>query len=213
MNFFYWLTKSSFKIFFKIFYSHKVYGTEHFFTGRAIIAPNHTSFFDPPMIAASWSEETSFLAKKSLFSSFIFGPLISRLNSYPVNGTTQDLGSIKLVCQLLAENKKVVIFPEGIRSIDGNLSPIKSGIGMLAIRCESPIIPVYISGCYAIWNRHQRFPKLTGKTACIFGSPIEWQKFSHLRKKDAQEQIAVNVKDAIEQLKIWYENGAEGCPP
>lgn len=213
MNFFYWLTTNSFKVFFKVFYGHKVYGLEHFYKGRGIIAPNHTSFFDPPMVAASWPEDISFLARKSLFSSPIFGPMIRRLNSYPVNGTTQDLGSIKLVCKLLSENKKVVIFPEGIRSKDGSLGPIKSGIGMLAIRCESPIIPVYISGCYQIWNRNQRIPKLTGKTVCIFGSPIDWQTFSHLGKKEAQEEIAINVKDAIQKLKTWYENGAQGIPP
>jgi 1-acyl-sn-glycerol-3-phosphate acyltransferase len=213
MIFFYWLTKSSFKLFFKIVYDHKIYGLEHFTKGRGIIVPNHTSFFDPPIIAASWSEDVSFLARKSLFSSPIFGPMIARLNSYPVNGTTQDLGSIKLVCKLLSENKKVVIFPEGVRSADGKLGPIKSGIGMLAIRCQSPIIPVYISGCHAIWNRDRRFPKLTGKTACIFGSPINWQKFSHLEKKEAQKQIALYVKEAIETLKTWYENGAQGSPP
>lgn len=213
MNFFYWFTKSSFKVFFKVFYNHKIYGLEHFIKGRGIIAPNHTSFFDPPMIAASWPEDASFLARKTLFSSPFFGPMIRRLNSYPVNGTTQDLGSIKLVCQLLSENKKVVIFPEGIRSKDGNLGQIKSGIGMLAIRCQSPIIPVYISGCYDIWNRYQRFPKLSGKTACVFGTPIDWQKFSHLEKKEAQEKIAESISKAIEKLKTWYENGAKGSPP
>lgn len=213
MIFFYWLTKSSFKVFFKVFYSHKIYGLEHIRKGRGIIAPNHTSFFDPPMIAASWPEDASFLARKSLFSSRIFGPIIRRLNSYPVNGTTQDLGSIKLICQLLSEDKKVVIFPEGIRSIDGELGTIKSGIGMLAIRCQSPIIPVYISGCYDIWNRYNQLPKLRGKTACVFGTPIDWQAFSHLSKKEAQESIAGAVKDAIKKLENWYKNGAQGSPP
>lgn len=213
MNFFYWLTKSSFKVYFKVFYGHRIYGLEHFIKGRGIIAPNHTSFFDPPIISASWPENVSFLARKTLFSSPLFGSLIKRLNAYPVDGTTQDLNSIKLVCQLLSKDKKVVIFPEGIRSIDGKLSRIKSGIGMLAIRCQSPIIPVYISGCYSIWNRYQRFPKLSGKTACVFGSPIDWQRFNHLGKKEAQEQISNSVLEAITNLKVWHESGAKGSPP
>jgi 1-acyl-sn-glycerol-3-phosphate acyltransferase len=213
MNNFYWLTTNSFKVFFKVFYGHKVYGLEHFYNGRGIIAPNHTSFFDPPMIAASWPEDASFLARKSLFTRPVIGTMIRHLNSYPVNGTTQDLGSIKLVCKLLSENKKVVIFPEGIRSFDGQLGPIKSGIGMLAIRCQSPIIPAYLSGCYEVWNRHKPAPKLKGKTTCVFGSPIDWQQFSHLDKKEAQEQIAQAVSEAIEKLKVWYESGAVGSPP
>jgi 1-acyl-sn-glycerol-3-phosphate acyltransferase len=213
MKRFYWFTKSSFKVFFKMFYRHKVYGLEHFFKGRGIIAPNHTSFFDPPIIAASWPEEISFLARKTLFSSRIFGHMLSNLNAYPVDGTTQDLGSIKLVCRLLADNKKVVIFPEGIRSRTGELGSIKSGIGMLALRCQAPIIPVYISGSYNIWNRYQKIPKFSGNMACVFGSPVDWQRFEHLGKKEAQEAISISVKHAIEQLKIWYENGAIGSPP
>lgn len=210
---FYWLVTNSFRIYFKMFYHHKVYGLEHVFKGRGIIAPNHTSFFDPPIISASWPEEISYLARKTLFSSPILGRMIRNLNAYPVDGTTQDLSSIKLVCRLLSENKKVVIFPEGIRSRNGELGLIKSGIGMLALRCQAPIIPVYISGVYNIWNRFQKFPKLTGNMTCIFGSPIDWQTFNHFGKKEAQEAISVCVKHAIEQLKIWYENGAIGSPP
>ena len=213
MNFFYWLTKSSFRVFFNLFYGHQVFGLEHFIEGRGIIAPNHASFFDPPMIAGSWPEDVYFLARKSLFSLPVLGFMLKRLHSYPVDGTTKDLKSIKLVCRLLSENKKVTIFPEGIRSRNGNMSPIKSGIGMLALRCQSPIIPVYIVGCYDIWNRTRRFPRLKGKTACIFGSPIDWQKFSHLEKKQAQEEIAAHVLEAILNLKNWYEKGAQGVPP
>jgi 1-acyl-sn-glycerol-3-phosphate acyltransferase len=213
MNPFFLFTKRSFLLYFKLFYGHKVYGLEHFFKGRAIIAPNHTSFFDPPMIAGSWPEETFFLARKSLFSSRFFGPMITRLNSYPVSGTTQDISSIKLICKLLSEDKKVVIFPEGIRSHDGSLGPIKSGIGMLSQRCHARIIPTYISGCYEIWNRYHKLPKMKGKTACVFGSPIDPSQFNHLEKKEAQEKIAEHVREAIQKLKVWYESGAQGCPP
>lgn len=213
MNPFFWFTKRSFLLYFKLFYGHKVYGLEHYFKGRAIIAPNHTSFFDPPMIAGSWPEETFFLARKSLFSSRFFGPMISRLNSYPVTGTAQDLTSIKLICKLLLEEKKVVVFPEGIRSFDGSLGPIKSGIGMLSLRCQAPIIPVYISGCFDVWNRKHKLPKLKGKTACIFGSAIDPRQFNHLEKKEAQEKIAELVKEAIENLRAWHENGSIGTPP
>lgn len=210
---FYWFTSSLFKAFFYLFYSHQIYGLEHFVKGKGIVAPNHASFFDPPLIAASWPEEISFLARKSLFSFPFFGFLIRQLNAYPITGTAQDLNSIKLVCHLLSENKKIVVFPEGVRSFDGSLGPIKSGIGMLAMRNQSPIIPVYIHGCFDIWSRFQKFPKLSGKTACVFGTPIEWQNFAHLEKKEAQEAIASQVKESIEKLKAWYDNGAKGSPP
>jgi len=80
---------------------------------------------------------------------------------------------------------------------------------MLAMRCQAPIIPVYIHGCYDVWKRSQRFPKLTGKTACVFGSPIKPEQFSHLPKKEAQEAMGQSVKESIEALKLWYENSAD----
>jgi 1-acyl-sn-glycerol-3-phosphate acyltransferase len=210
---FYWFTRALIKVFVFAAYGHKVYGKEHIVQGKGILAPNHTSFLDPPLIAASWPEEVSFLARKSLFSYRLFGTLITILNAYPVNGTAQDLNSFRLIYGMLEQNKKVVIFPEGIRSSDGALTPIKSGIGMLALRSKSPIFPIYIHGCYQIWNRQRRFPKLWGKTACVIGSPIYWHSFSHLEKKEAQEAIASNVKESLEKLKTWYDNGAIGCPP
>jgi len=213
MKIFYRFTCAIFKAYFRIFYRHKVYGQKHVISGKAIIAPNHTSFLDPPLIAISWPEEVSFLARKTLFSSSLFASLIHRLNAYPVSGTAQDLSSFKLISQLLQENKKVVIFPEGVRSLDGNISSIKSGVGMLAMRNQCPIIPVYIHGCYEIWNRTRRFPKLFGKTACVFGSPVDWKQFNHLEKKKAQEMIGENVRSAIQGLKAWYEAGAIGSPP
>lgn len=210
---FYWLVRNFTKCFLMVFYRHRVYGIEHIIKGRAILAPNHASFLDPPLVAASWPQEASFLARKSLFSIPIIGSAIRRLNSYPVAGTAQDLGSIKLICHLLEENSQVIIFPEGNRTFDGQFGPIKSGIGMLALRCHSPIVPIYIHGSFDAWNRTRKFPKLLGKTACVIGSPIDWQPFSHLDKKAAQEAIAIKVKESLESLKKWYENGAEGSPP
>jgi 1-acyl-sn-glycerol-3-phosphate acyltransferase len=209
---FYYITRLLLKGIGFILYRHKVYGTEHFIEGGAIIAPNHASFLDPPIIAVSWPEEIYFLGRQGLFERPILRTLIRHLNTYPVSGTFQDLGSLKLVFQLLREQKKVVIFPEGRRSEDGKVADIKSGIGMLAQRSQCPIIPTYIHGSYDVWNRRRPFPRLWGKTACVFGPPIYWERFKHFGKKEAQEAIAVEVKESIEKLRRWYEAGAKGIP-
>ncbi len=204
MNIFYWFVIGTFKIYFTLFHRLKIYGRQNLPKGSAIIAPNHTSFFDPPIIAASCGEEATFLAKSSLFKHFIFGRLISWLNAYPVAGTAQDISSLKLIGQLLKENKKVVIFPEGIRSDDGVLLPIKSGIGMLALRANSPIVPVYIHGAYDVWDKSRKFPKFWGKIACVFGKPIYMKDFEQYGKKEAQEKISQATENEIKALKAWY---------
>lgn len=113
----------------------------------------------------------------------------------------QDLGSIKTICKLLNEEKKVLIFPEGVRSLNGELTPFKTGIGMFALRCQAPIIPVYLQGCYEIWNRQQPYPKLWGKIICMIGSPIYPHTYAHLEKKEAQKKISEDLKASMEILK------------
>jgi len=204
MTLFFWMSTRLFRFFFRVFYSLRVYGVDNITRGGAIIAPNHASFFDPPIICAAWPEETHYLARKSLFDKPLLRGLISRLNAHPVTGTAQDLNSIKVICELLNQHQKVVIFPEGERSDDGELTEIKTGIAMLAMRCHCPIIPAYIHGTYDVWPKQRRWPKLRGKIACVFGKPIFPDEFSSLTKKEAQIALAARVFDDIQALKHWY---------
>jgi 1-acyl-sn-glycerol-3-phosphate acyltransferase len=213
MNIFFRAVKIPLYLFFLLFYRHRIYGMEHLKPGRALIAPNHASFLDPPAIAASIPGEVFILARQSLFKHFFLGFIIRHLNTYPVNGTVQDLSSIKLICRLLEEDKKVLIFPEGLRSEDGTLKTFKAGIGMLALRNHCPVIPVYIHGTFEAWNRYRTLPKLSGKTAVVIGTPIESDRFLALPKKEAQEALAGQVHASIEQLRDWYLRGAHGSPP
>lgn len=199
--------------FFKIFYRHKVYGLEHFYDKAAIIAGNHTSFYDPPILAISWPQEVHFLAKEYLFKNCLFGAMIRSLNSHPVSGDAGDVVVFKVVCQLLNEGKKILLFPEGKRMDRDALGPLKPGVALLVARTKTAVIPAYLEGPYAIWNRRRLLPKLWGKTACVFGSPILWEEFSHLDKKEAQSAITIRLEQSIHALRAWYENGAKGFPP
>lgn len=201
MGLFYSFTSTLLRTYFSLFYQLRVYGIENLPKGEAIIAPNHASFYDPPVIAASAKEEFSFLARRTLFDQFFLGSLIRALNSYPVSGTTQDLSSIKLICSLLKEGKKVVIFPEGVRCDDGNLSTIKPGVSMMAFRAEAPIVPVYIDGTFEVWNKNRRFPKWTGKITLVFGKPIYPKDFIDSNKKEAQEKMTRALEKSLYELK------------
>ena len=210
---FYWLILTYFKAIFFTFHGHRTYGADHLPTGSCIIAPNHASFYDPPIISISCREEVYFLARKSLFEHFLFGMAIRHLNAFPVAGSAQDLSAFKLIFRLLKEGKKVVVFPEGIRTLDGNLSEIKSGIGMIAMKSQCPIVPTYIHGTFNIWPRGKKFPKIWRKSACVFGSPIRAEDFQGIDKKEVHEAIARRLSDSILELQTWYLNGAKGPPP
>lgn len=209
---FYWFSRTLLKLYFGL-YSHQTYGLMHIPKGSCIIAPNHASYFDPPIIAVSCPDEVYFLARKSLFKHFIFGSLIKNLNAIPLGGNTQDLSVFKLVFRLLDENKKVIIFPEGIRTHTGEFSNFKTGLAMISLKKMRPIVPTYIDGTFRVWPRGQSWPKFSGKTACVFGSPIDPNFFETLDKKNAQAALTQHLHQRICALRQWYIDGAHGNPP
>ncbi len=213
MNVLYWAVICATKFFFRCCFRHHVYGLESIYQGGAILAGNHTSFYDPPLVSASWPEPVHFLARESLFRNYLFGSFIRACNAHPVAGDVADISTFKIICQLLTEGKKVVLFPEGTRAANNELGVVKPGIGFLIARANAAIIPVYIHGAYTAWPRHRWFPKLWGKTACVFGTPIRWSEFAHLEKKQAYEAVAERLTQALSALKVWYDSGAQGTPP
>ena len=212
MSLLYFVVISLARFVFRVFYRMKVYGKLDRLKGGAILAPNHVSFFDPPIVAAASVGSVHFLARETLFRSF-FGRLIRALNAHPLKGQAGDIGAIKMVCSLLKQGKRVIVFPEGARNKENRLTQFKSGIGMLVSRSETAVVPVYIHGTFDIWPRGQKYPRLFGKTAVVFGSPILWKDYASEDKKRAREMITNRLAESIEKLRLWYESGCLGSPP
>ncbi|MBS0655119.1 MAG: 1-acyl-sn-glycerol-3-phosphate acyltransferase [Verrucomicrobia bacterium] len=201
MSLFYSFSRQSLRLLFTLLSRHKSYLPEEgIYPGGAIIAANHASHFDPPLIAISWPEPIHFLARKSLFDVPLLRPVITRLNAHPLGGK-HDLSSLKLACRLLQEGKKILVFPEGTRSTDGEISEFKNGISLLAKRSGCPVIPTYIHGSFDLWPRSRALPRLCGKrTACVFGKPIWFQP----ENEENQELFADRIKQEIELLREKY---------
>lgn len=201
------------KVFFKIFYRHKVYGKDHYIPGAAIIAANHISFFDPPVVAISCPDEIHFLARESLFRIPFLGWLIKKLNSHPVSETTSDAIILKQILKLLSKGKKILFFPEGTRSKTEEIGKLESGVSFLFLKSKTAIIPTYVHGTYSIWERGKKFPRLFGKTVCVFGSPIYAKEFEDLPKKQAIIKATKRLEGSLKNLKAWCDSGKKGSPP
>jgi cytidylate kinase len=199
------------RFYFKTFFRLKIYGLEHFRPGAAIIAANHASFYDPPVLGISCPEEVHFLARGSLFHVPLLGRLIRNLNSHPIARGTSDAATFKMMLELLSQDKKLILFPEGNRAPDGELQPLERGLAFLVQKAQCRVIPAYIQGTFEAWPRDRKFPKLFGKITVVFGSPIEWDE--RLDKKAAQAEITLRTSESFRDLKHWLETGAKGVSP
>ena len=171
---FYRTASWAFYLVYKLLYRHKV---EWEFDpkgllGAAIIAPNHVSYLDPQLVSGSWPGDLHFFAGSHLFSRPVLGWLLRRMRCHSVR-PGNELATIRMALQLLKEGKKVVVFPEGTRSDDGSLKPLRNGVAFLAEQSQAPIVPCYVGGSFEAWPRNRKWPRLHGgRTVCRFGRPI-----------------------------------------
>ena len=96
--------------------------------GAAIIAPNHLSLLDPPLIGCACPRELRFIAKAELFRYGLFSKLIRRLGAFPVERGTADVGAIKTALRFLNDGRAVIIFIEGTRGTGEHLLPPTPGV-------------------------------------------------------------------------------------
>lgn len=139
-----------------IFFKLKLAGRKNKkFKGRAIIMCNHISTWDVVLIfCVFWTKALYYMSASTLFSyNKPFSWFIANLGALKVERKSTDLIAIDEAIKILEKNKPLVIFPEGIRSLNGEILPFRPGIAIIALMTKSPIIPVYIGGKYGIFSR------------------------------------------------------------
>lgn len=161
--------------------------------GGLLIASNHQSFFDPVLVGMALPEPISYLARQSLFRIPGFGALIRAVRSYPVKRGAVDTAALKTVLRLLRDGDAVLMFPEGTRSRDGSLGPLKPGVAAIAIRCGVAILPVCIEGAHECWPRTRLLP-LPGRVAVAFGESLE-------SRGQTPEGLTRRLREEIEKLQ------------
>ena len=140
-------------------------------TGGGLICANHQSFFDPPLVGLTCHRRMNYLARESLFTVPVLGGLIKFLDAIAIDREGSGLAGLKETLKRLKAGELVLIFPEGTRTRDGEVSALKPGFCALARRARAPLIPVGIDGAYQAWPRTSPLPRL-GRVAVVIGQPI-----------------------------------------
>jgi 1-acyl-sn-glycerol-3-phosphate acyltransferase len=156
-----------------IFFRGEIAGLENLpASGAFLVAANHASHLDPPFIGAHIQRQMAFFARKTLWKPGLPARWLDHVGAIPVDRDGgSDLKAIKRVFATLAEGKSLVLFPEGTRSLDGELQPAKAGVGMIACKTGVPVVPV------RIFNSHLAFGRGGGVALgtpvhIVYGAPI-----------------------------------------
>jgi 1-acyl-sn-glycerol-3-phosphate acyltransferase len=160
-NVFYRSVKTAFRVFFTLYNRLEVRGRENIPPGgAAIVASNHSSNIDPPLIGSVYPGTLRYLAKDSLFSVPLLGFLIRALGAIPVSRQDSQRAGVvmKLLLERLGEGETILVFPEGTRSRDGRLKPLEGGAAFLSVKAGTPVIPVFVRGSYKACPPGKMFP-------------------------------------------------------
>lgn len=208
MNAVYFLGWTFYRCTFATYFHWRVFNAERVpQKGPAILAANHASFLDPPLVGSGVKRDINYLARKSLFKLPLLGWILRTVNAVPVDRDGGGAAGLKAIMDRLHAGGAIILFPEGTRTRDGKFQPARSGIGLAVIKSEAPVIPVRVFGTYEAWGRHIRFPRPHG-VRVKYGEPMRFEELraeakicTKQRLKEIYQQVADEIMAAIAKLE------------
>lgn len=180
--------------------------------GPALLIANHQSFLDPPLIGLASPRHLRFLARKTLFRNRLFGWLIGSLNAVPIDQEGFAKEGLKTILRQLEAGEAVLVFPEGARTADGQLTELRPGIHLLIKRVKAPIVPIGIAGAHAAWPSCRPLPVFsplflpaTRRTLAVsVGRPLDGAHYAKLPREQVLAELFVELQrehENAEQLR------------
>ena len=202
MNPWYWIGYHGSRLLAQIFFRFRILHRERMInTGPVLLAMNHQSYFDPPLAGNATDRAIYFLMRRTLLNVPVLGKILPKLNVIPVDQEGIDRGALKKLIQVVRDGNGALVFPEGSRTMDGNLQPGQPGIGLVIAKTRAPVVPMRIFGAYDALPRGRgrlRFAPIT----IVVGHPIYFTEsdFSGAGK-DVYGRLSQRVMDAIAALQ------------
>jgi len=212
MNPYYFAGWVAFRTAYRFYFRWKVYNPERVpLEGPVILAANHASFLDPPLVGSGVKRGINYLARKNLFRFPVVGFILHRWQVVPVDREGGGAKGLKAILDRLLEGGAIILFPEGTRTRDGKLQPARSGIGLTVIKSEAPVVPVRVFGTFEALGRHMKFPH-PHRVAVKYGRPMRFEQLraeakacSKQRLKEIYQQVADEIMAAIAKLEPYSD--------
>jgi 1-acyl-sn-glycerol-3-phosphate acyltransferase len=202
MNFYYWIGYHLSRLLGALFFRFRIVHRERMLqTGSVIVAMNHQSYLDPPLAGTACDRGIYFLAKKTLLRIRVLRWLLPKLNVIPVDQEGVDRTALKALIRIVKQGNAALVFPEGARTLDGNLQPALPGVGLLIARTRAPVVPMRIFGAHEALPRgggRLRFHPIT----VVVGEPIYFREIDLQPREGLHQRLSQRVMDAIAALRL-----------
>jgi 1-acyl-sn-glycerol-3-phosphate acyltransferase len=171
--------------------------------GGFIVAANHASVLDPPLIGCHVPRQLSFFARKTLWKGGIVNWWLDTVGVIPVDRDSgSDVAAIKRVLHVLKDNKALILFPEGTRTRTGELQRPKAGLGLLACRTGVPVVPARIFGSFKAFGRKGPL-RIGTPVSVMFGRPLLPRDYDDQSEgKDRYQHASERIMAAIAALEL-----------
>jgi 1-acyl-sn-glycerol-3-phosphate acyltransferase len=203
MNSYYWIGYHLSRLIGRLFFRFRVIHRERMIqAGPVILAMNHQSYLDPPFAGTACDRAIYFLAKRALIDVPVLGWLLPKLNVIPVNQEGIDRSALKALIRVLKSGKAALVFPEGARTLDGDLQAAQPGLGLVIAKTLAPVVPMRIFGA------HEALPRGGGSLhfvpiTIVVGEPIFFTAADlGSPGKDLYGRLSQRVMDAIAALHL-----------
>jgi 1-acyl-sn-glycerol-3-phosphate acyltransferase len=208
MNPVYFIGWCLFRLLYSVYFHWRVYNPERVpLKGGVILASNHASFLDPPLVGSGVHRQINYLARASLFTNPVAGWILRKWSAIPVDRDGGGAAGLKAILDRLLDGGAIILFPEGTRTKDGKLQPARSGIGLTVIKSEALVIPVRTFGTFECYSRKLKF-HLPRQLAVKYGQPMAFKELraeakicSKPRLKEIYQQIADEIMAAIAKIE------------
>jgi len=206
----FYLVRAVLRIGFRLFFRAEYHGAHHVpASGGCIIAGNHVSYLDPPLIGCAARRPLRFVGRDTLFRFRFSSWFFRSIRLVPLDRTRGDVAALRAGIRVVRDGDGLALFPEGTRSPDGQLQPAKGGIGFLVSKSQVPVVPVYVQGTFEAYPKAARLPR-PRKVRVFFGPPIMPEAFAAFGKgREAYERMAGLIMERIAALRDEAEEKLE----
>jgi 1-acyl-sn-glycerol-3-phosphate acyltransferase len=166
-------------------------------SGPVILAANHRSMLDVPLLVIACPRPVTFMAKRELFADPIRRWGFHVLGGFPVRREIADVRAMDIGLAVLEKGDVLGLYPEGTRSKSREMRPFLKGAAWLALKVGAPIVPCGIAGT----ERRGRYPELVKRVRVAFGRPIEVERATDARERRGRaEEITTRLLEEITAL-------------